>query len=90
MRKEERQTIGLEVAQIRTSMNWPCSFTLIDLKWDNWGYSSQKVETLSVLFINDHMYSITVVEIRHVSKLKSCNLPAVTQYIPCASNSNFL
>ena len=34
-------------------------FTLIDLNWDNWGYSSQKVGTLSVLFITDHIYSIT-------------------------------
>lgn len=34
-------------------------FTLIDLKWNNWGYSSQKVGTLSVLFITDHIYSIT-------------------------------
>ena len=64
--------------------------TLIDLQWDNWGYSSQKVGTSSVFFITDHIYSITVVEIGHVSKLKSCNLPAVTQYIPCATNSNFL
>lgn len=65
------------------------TLTLICLGWDNRGYSSQKVGTLSVLFITDNIHSITIAEIGHVSKLKSCNLPAVGQYTPCSSNLNF-